>query len=236
MDVGESQDRGVDSWHAMTATERQPLTKERIITAAVAFADEHGIEALSMRKLGSELGVEAMSLYNHVEDKGDLLDAMVDHVFAEIPLPPDDIDWRDQTRLVGQAAISSFTRHPWVVNALMERGNTGPGSLGFMNHILGVLTDAGFADEDVHHAWQMLASHTMGYAFQASTGSAVQQEEYASLEVERARIAQHYPHVARLAPLLVGCAWDTEYMFGLEIIIDGLESRLQRSTGASDNG
>lgn len=211
---------------SMTTTGRETLSRQRVVEAAVEFADEHGVETMSMRKLGAELGVEAMSLYNHVDDKGDLFSAMIDHVFESIPLPADDLDWKDQTRLIGQGAIDRFTRHPWVVSLIMQKGNTGPGALAFMDHVLGVFTDAGFADEDVHHAWQMLASHTVGYAFQSSTSPSASKTEY--LELEMARMAQLYPHVARLMPLLIDCSWNTEYMFGLEIILDGLESRLRR--------
>lgn len=191
----------------------------------MAFADEQGVEGLSMRKLGSELGVEAMSLYNHVDDKGDILDGMIDFVFASIPLPDGDFDWKDQTRLIGQAAMDRFGQHPWVVSLLMQRGNFGTGALAFMNHVLGILIEAGFGDEDVHHAWQMLASHTMGYAFQASSGG-LQEKDYSELAANLPAMVDQFPYVARLAPLLAECAWDNEYMFGLEIIIDGLESRL----------
>lgn len=210
----------------MTTTTRTPLSRERVVEAAVAFADEHGLEEMSMRKLGAELGVEAMSLYNHVVDKGDLLDGMIDHVFAAIPLPEGDLEWKEQLRLIGRSAMDHFGDHPWVVWLLMQRGNTGPGALAFMDHVLGILIDAGFEDEDVHHAWQMLASHTMGYAFQSSTGTASDEKDYAELEMQVPRLTVDFPNVGRLAPLLIDCSWDTEYRFGLEIILDGLESRL----------
>ena len=212
----------------MTAETRITLSRERVIEAAVAFADEHGVEGMSMRKLGSELGVEAMSLYNHVEDKGDLMDAMIDHVFTTIPLPSGHLDWKDQIRLIGQGAMDRFGKHPWVVALLMQRGNFGDGALEFMNHVVGIFFEAGFEEEDVHHAWQMLASHTMGYAFQSSTGPSVQEKEYSELQERMPVLIDRFPYVARLAPLLMECAWDSEYMFGLEIVIDGLESRLSR--------
>jgi AcrR family transcriptional regulator len=209
----------------MVTTAREPLTRDRVIGAAVAFADEHGVDDLSMRKLGAELGVEAMSLYNHVENKDDMFDGMIDFVFSTIPIPEGDLDWKEHGRLLGQGAMAQFSRHPWVVYLLMARGNFGPGALGFMNHVVGLLREAGFNDEDAHHAWQMLASHTMGYAFQASTG--VGEKDYAELEMEMPRLMREFPNVARLAPYLVECSWDEEYMFGLEIILDGLQARLE---------
>jgi AcrR family transcriptional regulator len=211
----------------VTTTTRTPLTRERIIEAAIVFADAHGVDELSMRKLGAVLGVEAMSLYNHVANKDDIYDGMIDHVFNEIPLPDSALDWKEQTRRLGHGAMEQFGRHPWVVYLLMARGNFGPGALHFMDHVLGLLLEAGFGEEDAHHAWQMLASHTMGYAFQSSTGAGMAEKDYAALvETRSAEIMRLYPNVARLTPLIVDCAWDREYLFGLEIIIDGLDARL----------
>lgn len=206
----------------MTTTERIPLNRERVIEAAVAYADSHGLEDLSMRKLGAELGVEAMSLYNHVDNKDDILDSMIDHVFSKIPLPEQGAHWKTQIRQVGEAAMRSFGDHPWVPYLLMQRGNFGPGALQFMDRTLAVLESAGLSEADQHHAWQMLASHTMGYAFQRGANPGGEVKDYAAA---MAALSQ-FPHVGRLAPLLVQCQWDDEYMFGLEIIIDGLAARI----------
>jgi AcrR family transcriptional regulator len=210
----------------MTTTERAPLTRERIIEAAVALADEHGLDELSMRKLGAELGVEAMSLYNHVEDKGDIFDGMIDSVFSSIPLPEPEASWQDAVRGVGAGAMDRFTTHPWVVTLLMQRGNFGPGALMFMDHVLAVFSAAGFSDEDTHHAWQMMASHTMGLAFQSATNPGGHEPGFENVESVLAQLGDRFPNVVRLAPLLAQCEFDTEYLFGLEIIIDGLEARL----------
>jgi AcrR family transcriptional regulator len=212
----------------MTTTEtRAPLSRERIIDAAVAFADEHGVEELSMRKLGAELGVEAMSLYNHVANKDDILDGMIDYVFDAIGMPDPDMDWKQSIRSIGAEAMEQFTRHSWMVTVLIQRGNVGPTSLLFMNQVLGILRDAGLSDEDTHHAWQMLASHTMGYAFQQSSGSG-HEKEWEDLQVRVIQMADQIPHVVALAPLLAECEFGTEFAFGLEIIISGLEARLSR--------
>lgn len=210
----------------MTTETRATLSRERVVEAAVEFADKHGVAELSMRKLAATLDVEAMSLYNHVKDKGDLLDGMIDHVFTSIRIPDGGLGWQDQVRLIGQAAMDRFAAHPWVSTLLMQRGNFGPGALAFMNHVIGILFEAGFEEEDVHHAWQMLASHTMGYSFQSSGGPGVQEKDYSGFEEDLPRLAASFPYVVRLAPFLIECSWDGEYMFGLEIIIDGLESRL----------
>jgi len=210
----------------MTVIEtRAPLNRERIIGAAVKLADQHGADELSMRKLGAELGVEAMSLYNHVANKDEILDGMIDHVFTTIPLPDPKEDWRVSVRTTGLAAMEQFTAHPWVVSLLMQRGNFGNASLVFMNQVLGILRAAGFSDEETHHAWQMLASHTMGYAFQQSSGS-WHEKDWNGLEDQLSRLGDRFPHVVALAPLLAECEFGSEYAFGLEIIISGLEARL----------
>ncbi|MFV2001313.1 MAG: TetR/AcrR family transcriptional regulator, partial [Acidimicrobiia bacterium] len=161
----------------MTAPTRETLTRGRIVEAAVAFADRHGVEALSMRKLGAELDVEAMSLYNHVANKDDIFDGMIDFVFASIPLPDPNDDWKLAVRKVGMAAMDAFTLHAWTVTLVMARGNMGPSALRFTDRVIGVFTDAGFSDEDAHHAWQMLASHTVGYAFQQAASPGIKHHD-----------------------------------------------------------
>ena len=210
----------------MTTTERAPLTRERIIEVAVAYTDEHGVEELSMRKLGAELGVEAMSLYNHVANKDDLYDGMIDYVFSSIRLPDRGLDWKEAIRHIGSGAMEQFGAHSWVVSLLTQRGNVGPGALNFMNEVLGMFREAGFSDDDTQHAWQMLASHTMGYAFQEATNPGGIQKEQGQLEMMLMQMGDQFPHVVALAPLLAQSDFDTEYMFGLEIIINGLDARL----------
>jgi len=201
---------------------RAPLTRDRIIDAAVVLADTAGVDELSMRKLGAELGVEAMSLYNHVENKDDILDGMIDHVFRAIPLPPADSDWRLSIRETALAALDQFVEHPWMVNLLMQRGTYGQSSLRFMDRVLGLFREAGFTEEDAHHAWQMLASHTMGYAFQQASGEHDKHGWESSLPD-----LSVFPNVAALAPYLANCEFGAEFAFGLEIIIAGLAARLE---------
>jgi AcrR family transcriptional regulator len=205
-----------------STTTRTPLTRDRIIGAAVILADSGGVEELSMRKLGAELGVEAMSLYNHVEKKDDILDGMIDYVFRAIPLPADDSDWRVAIRETALAALDQFVEHPWMVHLLMQRGIYGSSSLRFMDRVIGLFRAAGFSEEDSHHAWQMLASHTMGYAFQQMSGG----EDKDGWESNIPDLSV-FPNVAALAPYLAKCEFEVEFAFGLEIIIAGLAARLE---------
>jgi AcrR family transcriptional regulator len=210
----------------MAPRTRETLTRDRIIDAAVVYADAHGIESLSMRKLGAELDVEAMSLYNHVDNKNDIYDGMIDYVFASIPLPEQDGDWQDEIRRIGMAGMDAFTTHPWTVSLLMMRGNFGPASLRFTDRVIATLNSAGFSDEDAHHAWQMLSSHTMGYAFQQATNPGVAHHQGSEVSDQLESVAAEFPNVARLAPLLAQCEYGTEFAFGLDIIVDGLAARL----------
>ncbi len=211
---------------AVTTTDRIPLTRERIIEAAVAIADTDGVDALSMRRLADEFGVGPMALYNHVENKDDLFDGMIDHVFASIEFPDEEMEWKELIRIVGSSAMQMFGEHPWVAMLLMQRGNTGPAALGFMDRVLGVFRAAGFSDQDTQHAWQMLASHTMGYAFQQAANPGMLTDEMARLQMTVLQMGAHLPHVVALAPLLAECDFEREYNWGLEIIIDGLDARL----------
>jgi len=203
-----------------------------VIEAAVAYADEYGLDSLSMRKLGAELGVEAMSLYNHVDNKDDLFDGMIDAVFTSIDIPDTDGAWQDQLRIIGVAAMDAFAEHAWIVTLLMTRGNYGPGSLAFMDHIVGVLFDAGFSEDDVHHAWQLLASHTMGYAFQvASRDSGTFTRDEEELAAAFAAVVPQFPNVARIGPTMIDCDFVDEYRYAFDILIAGLEAKLTASNG-----
>ncbi len=209
-----------------TTHTRLPLTRDRIVEAAISYADEYGVESLSMRKLGAELGVEAMALYNHVDNKDDIYDGMIDFVFSSIELPQETLSWQASLRSIGDSAMARFGEHGWVVTLLMTRGNFGPGALRFMDHVLGILYGAGFDLEDAHHAWQMLASHTMGYSFQQATGPSSFDRDADELEAQLVSLKEMFPNVAAIAPQLARCEFGSEYSFGLEIIIDGLSARL----------
>src|SRR5437867_8063557 len=138
---------------AKPATEaRIPLSRERVLRAAVAFADESGIASLTMRKLGEALGVEAMSLYNHVANKGDLLDGMIDIVFSEIDLPSRGADWKTAMRQRGVSARRVLSRHPWAIGLMESRSSPGPATLRHHDAVIGRLREAGFSIALAAHA------------------------------------------------------------------------------------
>jgi AcrR family transcriptional regulator len=218
-----------------SAAPRTPLTRQRVLEAAVALADDSGIESLTMRKLGQALGVEAMSLYYHVANKDALLDGMVDLVFAEIELPTAGTDWRTAMRRRANSARAALRRHPWAI-ALMESRRT-PGSANLRHHdaVIGCLRAAGFSVALTAHAYSLLDAYIYGFSLQEANLPFTTPEETA--EVAQSIMAEFpadaYPHLAELAVehvLQPGYDYGDEFAFGLELILDGLE-RVGRGAG-----
>ena len=141
------------------AAHRVPLSRDRVLRAAAALADENGLGALSMRKLGEALGVEAMSLYNHVANKDDMLNGMVDLVFSEIGPPPAGRDWKAAMRERALSARRVLGRHRWAIG-LQGRASPGPATLAYHDAALGCLRHAGFSVELTAHAASLLDSYT----------------------------------------------------------------------------
>src|SRR5664279_3301709 len=145
------------------AEPRVRLNRDRVLRVAVALADSGGIESLTMRKLGVELGVEAMSLYNHVANKADLLDGMIDIVFAEIELPTGETDWRAAMRRRAVSARDVLSRHRWATGLMESRTTPGPATLRHHDTVLGILRGAGFSIELAAHAYSALDSYIYGF-------------------------------------------------------------------------
>jgi len=210
------------------AAPRTPLSRERVLRAAVALADAGGIASLSMRRLAQELGVEAMSLYRHVRNKDDLVDGMVDLVFGEIGLPPRGDDWTTALRQRAIAAREVLARHPWLIGLMESRSQPGPATLRHHDVVIGRLREAGFSIAMAAHAYSVLDSYIYGFAFQQATLPFKTPAEVAEVAE---RIVRHfppeaYPHLAELAVrhlLQPGYDYADEFAFGLDLILDGLE-------------
>jgi AcrR family transcriptional regulator len=209
------------------AEPRVRLNRERVLRAAVALADAGGIESLTMRKLGGELGVEAMSLYNHVANKDDLLDGMIDAVFSEIDLPSA-ADWKTAMRERAISAREVLSRHPWAIGLMESRTTPGPATLRHHDTVIGTLRKAGFSIELAAHAFAALDSYTYGFALQEMSLPFDTAEETA--QVAQTILAQfpadEYPHLTELTidyVLQPGYDYANEYEFGLDLILDGLE-------------
>ena len=210
---------------------RLPLTRERVLAAAVALADQGGIESLSMRKLAQELGVEAMSLYHHVANKDDILDGLVDVVFGEIDLPTGEDGWRAAMRQRAISAREALRRHPWATGLMESRPTPGAANLRHHDAVLGVLRGAGFSVQLAAHAYSLLDSYIYGFALQEASLPFHTPEEAA--QVAQAIMAEFpasdYPHLTEIAVdhvLQPGYDYGNEYLFGLDLILDGLERAL----------
>jgi len=210
------------------AARRVPLNRERVLQAASALADAGGIESLTMRKLGQGLGVEAMSLYNHVANKDDLLDGMVDGVFAEIVLPSGETDWRTAMRLRAISARTVLSRHPWATGLMQSRTTPGPATMQHHDVVIGTLREAGFSIEMAAHAFSALDSYIYGFALQERSLPFDDAEETA--QVAQMILAQfpagEYPHLTEMTVehvLQPGYDYGNEFEFGLDLILDGLE-------------
>ena len=209
------------------AKRRAALTRERILRAAISLADRDGIESLSMRKLGHELGVEAMSLYNHVRNKVDMLDGMVDVVFSEIDLPESGVDWRIAMRKRAISARQALLRHPWAIGLMESRATPGPATLRHHDAVLGSLRTAGFSIDLAAHAYSILDGYVYGFTLTELTLPFRNSEvaEVAGNIMEGFRPGE-YPHLAEMAvdrAMKPGYNYGDEFEYGLDLILDGIQ-------------
>jgi AcrR family transcriptional regulator len=210
-------------------TRRAPLTRERVLRAAVDLADRNGIETLTMRRLGQELGVEAMSLYNHVANKDDILDGIVDLVFGEIAVPSDLVDWKTAMRQRAISARVVLMRHPWATSLMQSRTNPGRATLHHHDSVVGSLRKAGFSIDMAAHAFSVMDGYIYGFALQQLNLPSHTPEESAALaeNILRELPADTYPHLAEMIvehALKPGYDYAQEFEFGLDLILNGLES------------
>jgi AcrR family transcriptional regulator len=216
-----------------TPTRRTPLNRERVLRAAVALADERGADALTMRKLAKELGVEAMSLYNHVANKTDLLDGMVDIVFGEIDPPAATGDWKAELRKRAVSTRAALNRHRWAIGEMEGRTSHGPNNLRVHDAVLGCLRAAGFSIEMTVHGMSVQDAYIYGFALQQSDMSSETPDDFAA-EAQRqmrdyAAALADYPHLVEVVGGYVATAgydYETEFLFGLDVILDRLEQLL----------
>jgi AcrR family transcriptional regulator len=214
---------------------RVALSRERVIRAAIRLADNGGLEAVSMRKVGELLRVEAMSLYKHVANKDDILDGVVDAVFAEVGLPGTGADWRTAMRERAVSAREVLVRHPWAIGLLDSRRNAGPATIRHHDAVIGSLRRGGFSVEMAAHAFSLLDSYIYGFALQETSLPFRTPEELSDLArtIMPPGTADEFPWFTELATELAlkpGYSYGAEFEFGLDLILDGLE-RLASPTG-----
>jgi AcrR family transcriptional regulator len=208
---------------------RIPLNRARVLQAAVDLADREGIDSVSMRRLGQDLGIEAMSLYTHVRGKDDLLDGMIDIVVGEIPIDVEGPDWRTTLRRQVLAARSVMLRHRWAARIIETRSTPGPATLRYMEAVTGIVLAGGFTVDLTHHAMHVLGSRVLGFSQDLYDDSGVPDPEVAAAFA--AQLAAVFPNIGSIAMAasheggIGGCDDDYEFAFGLDLILDGLERR-----------
>jgi AcrR family transcriptional regulator len=207
---------------------REPLSRDRIIDAAIELADRDGLEAVSMRRVGQRLGVEAMSLYKHVADKEDVLVEVADRIAGEFALPDPDVHWRTALRATYLTAYAVLRRHPWAGPLLESTPRPGPARLAYLDAVVGVLRRAGFSLPDTAHAFGTLDSYLYGFTMQVAAWPF---EADDATEVALALAAQLpkdvYPNILAMAEHAAEAGrMPIDFEFGLDLILDGLERRL----------
>jgi AcrR family transcriptional regulator len=200
-----------------------------VLRAAVDLADQHGIAVVTMRRLGQQLGVEAMSLYNHVADKDDLLNGMVDLVIGEVGLPAPELGWKPAIRAWAAVARTVLRRHPWALWLTKSRRRAGDATLRHHDAVIGCLREAGFAIEAAGPAYSLLRSYVYGFALHEQS-MPLDTSENAADAMRRKFLrdvpAEEFPY---LSELLVehlaqhNVSHDRSFAFGLDLILDGLE-------------
>jgi AcrR family transcriptional regulator len=202
-----------------------------VLRTALAVADAGGIGSLTMRSLAQELGVKPMSLYHHVRNKDEILDALVDLVFAEIHLPTPDRGWRREMRRRAVSARLVLGRHRWAIGLLESRSTPGPATLRHHDAVLGTLRAGGFSVPMTGHAYALLDSYVYGFALQEASLPFDGPESVAEVAgpiMEQVR-AEEYPHFTEFAvehALRPGYDFGEEFEFGLDLILDALARRL----------
>jgi AcrR family transcriptional regulator len=213
-----------------TTTERRrtPLTRERVLQTAVRRADQGGIASLSMRKLGQELGVEAMALYHHFANKDDLVDGMVDLVFGEIELPPSTRDWRTAMRQRAIGVRDALLRHRWAVGLMESRRRPGPANLRHHDAVIGSLRAGGFDIGMAAHAYSVLDSYIYGFALTKMNLPFETSDDVADVAQSMLQPfpPDEYPHMLEILTdhvMKPGYDYGEEFEYGLDLILDGLE-------------
>jgi len=205
---------------------RVPLSRERVLDAAIKLADQGGLESLSMRKLGQELGVEAMAVYYHFANKDEVIDGIVDIVFSEIELPTDGTGWRTAMRQRAISLRDVLLRHRWAIGLMEARRNAGPANLRHHDAVIGSLRAGGLGMDLAAHAYSLLDSYIYGFALTKMNLPFDATEEVAEVAqgmLQRFPVNEYPNLVAIIAERMKpGYDYGDEFEYGLDLILDGL--------------
>lgn len=206
---------------------RTPLTRQRVLDAAMALADRIGIEALTIRKLATELDVKPMAIYHHVPSKDAILDGIVDMAFDEIALPPADLDWRDAIRIRCVSARDVLDQHPWAPPLMESRTSPGPATLNHHDAVLGCLRRGGLSWSLTAHAYAVLDSYVYGFALQEANLPFDDEQQVGELteSIVMPLSPEDYPHLVAFTAEHVmqpGYDFGHSFEFGLDLLLDGI--------------
>ncbi|PZU32389.1 MAG: TetR family transcriptional regulator [Microbacterium sp.] len=212
------------------AAEPEGLSAARVVAEAVRIADDAGVEGLSMRRLATALGAGAMSLYHYIANKDELLDAMVDVVFAEIEPPPLDVDWKVAMRAEALSAREALARHPWAISLMESRTTPGPANLRHREAVTACLRRAGFSVVMATHANWLLNGHVYGYAMQEANVPFDSADALADMteEVYLPQLPpEQFPYLNESATELLAIGYDPtqEFLYGIDLLLDALDAR-----------
>jgi TetR/AcrR family tetracycline transcriptional repressor len=209
---------------------REPLTRERIIEAALRVMDEEGLEAVTMRRIGRELGVEAMSLYNHVEDKEDILSGIVEAVMGEFRFPEDEPeDWKERARETSREWRRLLKSHPNVITIMSEqrRPPTSLQALRPLEHALGILRSSGLSDEEAVRAYQAFGGFIQGFVMAEVVDMFGEADPHVGpQQLESALPVDELPNLAASLPYIYRCDFDAAFEYGLDLMIRGIEAKV----------
>lgn len=219
----------------MVSVKRTPLTRERVLLAAVALADEHGLDALTMRRLAEQLDVEVMSLYYHLPNKDAVLGGMVDHVFTETAAAVASVTqpahWKAALRARILTSRATMLRHPWAPAVIEARTAMGLPLAMHVDAVIGIMRDGGFDMDTIHHGLHALGSRIHGFIREPAEPDGSQAQGTEAL----AAMAEHVPNLVGMlmevmhddpATTLGWCDDQFEFEFGLDLLLDGLERML----------
>ncbi|GAA5080860.1 TetR/AcrR family transcriptional regulator [Nocardia iowensis] len=222
---------------------RTPLNKDRVLRAAIALADDAGIDSLSMRNLAQQLGVVPMALYKHVANKDELLDGVVDVLVAEIDPPDSDLDWKPAVRQRILAARRTLQRHPWASRVIESRPAPTPAVLAYLESIIRMFRAGGFSVDLTHHVMHALGSRIFGFTQELFDNSANPDPQAQAAALQH--LSAEYPHIAEIAVRAdhddqsivgPGCDDQFEFEFALDLLLDGFERLWRQGWSSADPG
>ena len=203
-----------------------PLDRDRIVAAGLRIVDAEGVDALSVRRLASELGVAPMSVYWHVRDKAHLFDLIGEAVLESMAMPPAEGDWRDQVRAIHRAMLAAVLAHPNTADLMIGRARYGPAGITMFEQLLSALLEAGLTPEAAFDAYQSLYVFVLGFIATANRTPAFRETQRQGVLYLRSLDAGRFPSIARVAPVIGSRTPIEQFEVGLDVVIEGIAARL----------